>query len=306
MASQNFVIGVKTSIQFGILPEEILALDIPYAPPDLIITTSAAAAIGASSLAVTALTGPIAIGTPIRFGVGTKITLSAAANPGASSLTVTALSAAIPAGSVIYFGFGKRAILVTANAASGATSIQVKPLTKALANASEGYFYANALVTVTTSTHAKTGDISLSIQSLTAAIPNGAIGLHQGLITLQGGTTSSQQIQASDTETTVYGDELTYSTGVVTKASWQVSYSYNVLPTDFGYRRVTYAAQNAIGGVRGWVRKEDPTPAGAAAGEIIQGVCDVTDYQKTNPADGIITGQLTFKGRGTPGIIDAA
>jgi hypothetical protein len=93
---------------------------------------------------------------------------------------------------------------------------------------------------------------------------------------------------------------LGYSTGIVTKAAWNLSYSFNVLPSDPGYFRLAAAATQAVGGIRGWVRKVDPAPSGYTNGESIEGLCDVTDFTKSNPADGIITGKCTFKGRGAP------
>lgn len=62
------------------------------------VTASAAAAAGATSITVNALTSPVASGVVLSFG-GVLATLSAAAAAGATSLAVNALSAAIPSGS---------------------------------------------------------------------------------------------------------------------------------------------------------------------------------------------------------------
>lgn len=229
MAS-NFVIGNKTKIYFTVMPESLLALDIPTKPTDVTITTTAAGDAADETLTVTALTGPVPAGTAIRLAETTN--------------TYT--------------------IYTTADAELGATS--------------------------------------LPVEALAEAIPIGATGQYKAMLLLQGGTTSDEQIQATDQEVTVYGDDLGFSTGIVTKASWSISYSFNVLPSDLSYFRLAYAAQNAVKGVRGWIRKEDPAPAGYTSGEVIEGLADVTDFSKSNPSDGIITGKCTFKGRGTPAL----
>ena len=205
----------------------------------------------------------LALDTPTK-PTDQTITLTAAADVADEELTITALTGPVPAGTAIKLTQSTNTFIVytTADAATGATS--------------------------------------LPVEALTVAIPSGATGQYKSMLLLQGGTTSDEQIQATDQEVTVYGDDLGFSTGIVTKASWNISYSFNVLPSDLSYFRLAYAAQNAVKGVRGWIRKEDPAPAGYTSGEIIEGLCDVTDFSKSNPSDGIITGKCTFKGRGTP------
>ncbi|MDQ3547870.1 MAG: hypothetical protein M3439_03535 [Chloroflexota bacterium] len=65
------------------------------------VTTTAAAAIGATTVAVTALTGPIPSGTILDFtGAGKFALLTAAAATGATTLTVEALTTALASGDV--------------------------------------------------------------------------------------------------------------------------------------------------------------------------------------------------------------
>lgn len=300
MSQNNFVIGVQTKISFGIMPGESLAADNLTAPPNVLATVNGAVTANAVQITVDALSGPIPAGTPLRFGVATVVDLTAGAAIGAVSLAVTALTAAIPAGSTINFlGFSVR---TTANAASGATAISVEALPAALLTSDNGYYYGAGFQTVFTIAHAATAATAILVEPIKADIADGAVAVHRGLVLLVGGTTSEEQIQSKDTETVVYGEELPYSTGAVTGASWQVSYSFNVLPSDDGYFRLKYAAVNGLRGIRGWVKKADPIPAGYTVGESIQGLCDVTDFSVTNGADGIIQGKCTFKGRGKPTI----
>ncbi len=300
--SQNFVIGVQTEILFGIMPGELLLLDNPTAPPDVVMTTSAAANAGTATIALTALTKPVAAGSLLKFAVPVLVTLSANAAENATSLAVSALSGDIPDNSTIYFFNAGFQVNTTAEAANAATTVPIDPLPAALESGAVGYYFTTAFKLAYSTKDAKTGDTSLFVEPLAETIATGSVCLHSGLQLLQGGTTSDEQIQSKDTESQIYGKGLIYSTGKVTGASWQVSYSFNVLPSDPGYFSLKYAAANAIAGVRGWVRKLDPAPDGYTVGERIEGVCDVTDFSKTNPSDNIITGKCTFKGRGTPTI----
>lgn len=179
-----------------------------------------------------------------------NITTTALAAINATTIAVSALSGPVPAGTPIKL-------------TSGQTSVWV----------------------YTTESKAA-GAISLAVEALTAAVASGSTGTYTALLELVGGTTSEESIQSTDQEVTVYGDDLGYSTGIVTRANWQISYTFNVLPSDAGYFRLAYVAQNAVQGVRGWIRKADAPPAGYSTGETIEGLVDVTDFRKTNPADG--------------------
>lgn len=299
MANQNFLVGVKTQILFGILPSEILQLDELAPPPDVTITLSAAASAGATSLAVTALTGPVAIGTPLKFAPVTVITLTAASAVGDTTLDVDALTRALPAGAKIVFP-GVTAKL-TAGAAIGATSLQVRALTAALTSGATGNYTDPKGKLAYTTAHALTGDTAISVAPLKEAIPNATVCAHQGLLLLQGGKTSDEQINNKDTQSIVYSaDGLGYADGLITGADWKISYSTNYLPIDPGYQRLRYAAENAIGGVRGYVRKIDPAPEGATVGNSIEGLVDLGTFSVSNPAENIMEVKTDFIGRGSP------
>lgn len=92
-------------------------------------------AVGGTSLPVTALTDPLAVGTVIDFGTVTSVTVTLTANAlaNATSITVSALSAAIPSGTLLYFGTSKYA-RTTAAVAAAATSISVQALPAALSS----------------------------------------------------------------------------------------------------------------------------------------------------------------------------
>jgi hypothetical protein len=298
--ADNFVIGNQTQIYFGILPNDSLTAAVVAAPPNVTITTSSVANSGTATIAVSALSGGVPAGTPLAFAPVVTVTLSSQATAAATSLACSALSAGIPAGSLIYFQTGSIIAKTTAVANSAAVSISVEPLSATIASGQVGYYFSATPTIAYTTASANTGATGLVVETLSATIASGSVALHRGLILLIGGTTSEEQIQSNDTETNIYGTGLNYATGKVTGASWSISYSFNVLPSDPGYFRMAYAATNAISGIRGWVKKVDPAPAGSTTGDTIEGTCDVTDFNKSNPADGIITGQCTFRGRGKP------
>lgn len=289
MSANDFVIGVRTRLFFGLMPQSLLALDNPTPPPDVKVTLAAAIVAGDATITTTALSGPIAKGSAIRIAPGQIVTVgSGGAAADAVSLPVVALTAAIPAGSTLFFN--GQTVVTAALASISATSITVEPISFALVAGELGYYQSGTPRTYFVTTDVAAAATSIPIEPAGFAMANASVGVHYGLVLLQGGTTSSEQLQAQDTETRVYGGKLPYSTGIVTGASWQVSYSFNVLPSDIGYTRLAYCAQYALDGARGWCKKQDPPPAGYTTGELIQGVADVTDFQKTNPAEGIITG----------------
>jgi hypothetical protein len=76
------------------------------------VTTTAIAAQNATSVAVTALAGPIPVGTVLYFGGAKVAQLTAAAATGATTLTVAALPTALASGDVAtYLGAGRKTIL---------------------------------------------------------------------------------------------------------------------------------------------------------------------------------------------------
>ena len=96
------------------------------------ITTTASAAVGATSLTVSALASALASGTRLQFGTAT-ITLSAAAVDGATTLSVNATTVGLAAGLVLTLPNGDEVTLKTA-AASGATSLTVYPIERKIAS----------------------------------------------------------------------------------------------------------------------------------------------------------------------------
>ncbi|MEM7771975.1 MAG: hypothetical protein AAF327_15875 [Cyanobacteria bacterium P01_A01_bin.37] len=304
----NFVQGNLTRVLFGILAEETLALDTPTAPPNSVITVDNASniAAGSTSIDCDALAAPVPAGSVIYFGAEIAVTTAAAAAIGDKTITISSLGTALASGSKIHFA-GDVVATLRKPAASGATTLYVKQLTGAIANTAAGKAVSalGGVKTYTTAS-APTGATSIQVKTTTAEITDDHTGIHEGLILLQGGKSADFSIDNGTTEETVFGDEVSYSNALVTSASWNISYSANVLPTDDGYYRLTYAAQQALAGVYGWVKAIDPTPAGASSGESEEGLCTVSGFSKTRPSDGIISMSSTFNGAGTPDLENAA
>lgn len=128
-----------TSISVAALPEA-LAADTILRFGTFDITVGTLATKGATTLSVTGVTQGLAIGTILKTIEGTDVCLSAAASSGATSLTVYPLTRTIPASTKIKV---EQFAVLTAAAASGATTITVSPLLVGIASASTAGYYGN-------------------------------------------------------------------------------------------------------------------------------------------------------------------
>lgn len=104
---KNFLPGVKTKIYWGNLAQVQLVqanlTGILVPPPDVTVTLSAVLANGANTIAVTALTGPIAAGTSLAFTSGTDkfvVYTTADALTGATSIAIRESQVSILSGAV--------------------------------------------------------------------------------------------------------------------------------------------------------------------------------------------------------------
>lgn len=143
--------------------------------PGQTVTTSALAAAGATSLAVTALAYPVPSGTVMNFGAVAPVTATvgaAGAIAGATSVPVAALSGAIPSGTVLNFtGAGKFAVL-TAAAAAGATALTVEALDVALVSGNAATYPGGTKVARATAT-AAAGATAITVDELPLTIESG-------------------------------------------------------------------------------------------------------------------------------------
>lgn len=144
-----------------------------------VVTTTADADPGDTTLTVSALANPIPSGTLLDFGSRAAQTVTAgAAIATATTLPVTALTAPVPAGTVLYFGTNKFA-RVTADAAAGATSLTVAALPTALAGAETATVPSSSIVAKTTANAIATAT-SLTVEALAEPILTGDVATYAG------------------------------------------------------------------------------------------------------------------------------
>lgn len=132
------------------------------------ITTSATVSAGATTISVTALPTALASGTRLRFG-SFNITLSAEALAGATTLSVTPLSYAVYAGTLIETPRGGL-VTVRTTANAGATSIDVYPIRRWLANGS--VFNSERYVVLTAA--AASSATSITVAACSFSLESGA------------------------------------------------------------------------------------------------------------------------------------
>ena len=100
------------------------------------ITLTSSAAIGATSISVSALSNNIASGAVIYGNNGDLLTLSGAASAGAATISVNALTRALPSGEIFFI---RKLAILTSPATAGATSLAVTALLVNLATPETGY-----------------------------------------------------------------------------------------------------------------------------------------------------------------------
>lgn len=193
------------------------------------------------------------------------------------------------------------AIATSAAAVSGATTIAVDALTGAVAGGTPLIFDASGVkATAYLAKDAKLGATSLLVEPLTDAITSGATASYKAKLRLLGGTQLDVQINADRTDVLVFEDPMGYKDGAITSQSWEMPWTANLLTDDEAYRRIFYAASNAVTGREVWVWQQDPPPAGYAVGDGLKGAAVITGFKKNLTSQGIVTTNFNFMGQGSP------
>lgn len=143
------------------------------------ITTTAAAAAGATTISVATLPEALAIGTILRFGAHT-MTISAAAK-GATSLAVTGNSEAMKAGSIFTTEDGREFCLSADTTANQAT-IAVYALQREILAGTKCKIERFAVLTAA----AALNDTSVAVSALRVSIPNASVAPYYGHMYLVG------------------------------------------------------------------------------------------------------------------------
>jgi len=144
------------------------------------ITTSSSAAVGATSIAVTALPEALAAGACLRFG-SFNITFSSAAVKGATSLAVSALPQDLAAETAITLPNGYE-VYLSAAASASATSLTVYPISKEIVSGTVAVFEQFAVLTAGAALSAT----SITVSPLLSSIPSAATDVYYGNMYLIG------------------------------------------------------------------------------------------------------------------------
>ncbi|MFK0731389.1 MAG: hypothetical protein ACFKPT_02740 [Gloeotrichia echinulata GP01] len=225
--SKTFQVGAGNKVKLYVA---LLPLGDRTEPIDVTVTAASGITSAATSITVTALSGPIAGGTPLLFDNGTT----------------------------------KLLVYLTRDAKAGATTLTIEPATAALTGSSTAEYVAK--------------------------------------LRLLGGTQLNANINSDRADVLVFEDALGYKDGAITGQSWELPWTANLLTTDDAFRRVFYAASQAVSGREVYVWQEDAPPAGYAVGDGLKGATVVMNAQKSLASNAILTVSMTFQGQGSPTI----
>ncbi|QLE47883.1 hypothetical protein FD724_06990 [Nostoc sp. C057] len=195
-----------------------------------------------------------------------SITAASGITSAATSVTVTALTGAIAGGTPLTFDNGTDTLTVylTADALIGATTIAIEPATAALTGSSTAEYVAK--------------------------------------LRLLGGTQLSAKLNSDRADVLVFEDVLGYKDGAITGQSWELPWTANLLSSDEAFRRVFFAASNAVSGREVYVWQQDPPPAGYAVGDGLKGATVVMNLDKSLTSTAICTVTFSLMGQGSPTI----
>jgi hypothetical protein len=196
---------------------------------------------------------------------------------------------------------------VTVTASSGitsaATSVTVTTLDGPIAGGTPLTFdNGTNKLTVYLNKDAKAGDTSLHIEATTAALTGSSTAEYVAKLRLLGGTQLNANINSDRTDVLVFEDLLGYKDGAVTGQSWELPWTANLLSDDEAFRRVFFAASQAVSGREVFVWQEDAPPAGFAVGDGLKGATVVMNLQKSLASTAILSFTCTFMGQGSPTI----
>ncbi|MEH1777159.1 hypothetical protein [Nostoc sp.] len=194
-------------------------------------------------------------------------------------------------------------ITASSGITSAATSVTVTALDGPIAGGTPLTFdNGTAKLTVYLAKDAKAGATTLTIEPASATLTGSSTAEYVAKLRLLGGTQLNANINAERADVLVFEDPLGFKDGAITSQSWELPWTANLLTTDEAFRRVFYAASQAVSGREVYVWQEDAPPAGFAKGDGLEGACVVMNAQKNLQSVGILTFTTTFQGQGSPKI----
>ena len=144
------------------------------------ITTTALAVAGATTLSVSATSEAMAVGTCLRFGAY-DITITASAPKGATSLSVSGATEAMKMGT-IFKTYDGREFCLSADSSAGASTLSVFPIIRDILASSKVKVEKLAVLTAL----AASGATSLTVSALRVAIPSASTAGYYGNLYLIG------------------------------------------------------------------------------------------------------------------------
>ena len=161
-------------------------------------------------------------------------------------------------------------------------------------------------VTVQVAALAAAAATSITIDAAPADIDDASEATWDQLVRVQGGTSSSMQLNSNTTQlqsSPYEGSEAaTWDDAETTSQSWQIPWQGNFKPDDPGYKLVQRAAfENKELYVKYEAPREDTSIARREEGFV-----GVQNYQRDQPSDNIVTASWTFIGKGAPTVTDVA
>lgn len=186
----------------------------------------------------------------------------------------------------------------TGGAATGATTI---PITAPGVTIPRGTLLKNGSKEVFIAETVDPTDTSITSDPLPAALIAGDTFSFDKLWRLLGGTQSEFQINEQQQEAQTY-EAGGWSDGKITGAAWVMPWQGNFRPDDPAWKAIKNAALNFT---EVWVARYLPREDGSLA-LVQEGVASIGGYRDTGPANGIVTAQWNFIGRGKPTVTEVA
>lgn len=193
-------------------------------------------------------------------------------------------------------------------AAAAATTITVAPLTEPIfASPTSPVFLAfEDAVTggerfVKVVANAADGATTLTVEALKRAIAPDSTSVYP--VKLQARTSADLSTTSNDVTSTTF-DSGGYVDGIVASIGYGLSCPGNFLQLDAGFRTAFFAF-NEFREV--WIALEMPNPgAGYTKGYVFKGAASVTDCPISDPADGVVSANVSLAMRGKLTIVEPA
>ena len=189
-------------------------------------------------------------------------------------------------------------IRLTAGVKEGDSSIEVERLSQPVAGGMPLVFSAVG-VTLYVAEDVAAAATKIKIKPAAADIANSEIAEDTGKVRLIGGINREITINGNGRNSAIVKTNSSgYLDGGISNNSWEINLKGNILKDDIGFHIISYGAFHAAEGRELFFWQEDFASIEGSFGNKFKGVVAVTKLHKNYPADGIITFNATFTGKG--------